>query len=832
MLSKLWRLGHKPALPLAVWLLPHAGVAVALALSLLLAGPVRVNTNLFDILPASHALSSAPGLAEAEKILSDKSGRQVNIFTSSTDFEEAKQGAVRLYETCSTNSAVFESLSLYVDETVMDQFSTYMHEYRYALLNGADQHLLENGGAGEIAADALASIFGAFSLVPLDNLETDPFFLSGRGMNRFLGSSLLSGGDLSLREDVLAAQYEGRWYVMLRGSLTPSGVSITNGDSAVKKIYAACAAIKSDNPDLGFVYSGVPFHSYESSSNAQREISLISTITLIIILILFLAVFRSLLPALSSVLAVGASLLLAAGTTLLVFREIHVLSFVFGTTLIGTCVDYSIHYFIHWKENPALKSGAEVRSHILRGIAMSFVSTEICFAALFLAPFGILKQFAVFSFAGMLSSFLTAVCMYPYLKVNRNRKGASNHQTLGLRFAGEKGKKKRTYLTSISPYSPLRLIFLKRLGLAGILTVSLVLLFVNRDKVRVENNISGLYTMSGTLLESEKIAAKVLDHGSSGWYFIVSGSTAEETLEKEEALRLRLDTEVSREKLGSYLATSLFVPSIQTQQQSYGAAKLLLPLADTQFSYLGFPPETAAAFGADFAAAQGHYVLPGEGLPPYLGELISGLWIGNPAAESAYYSCVLPLHAQDEGVFRAIADEMEGVFFMNKVKDIGAELDGLTRIMLFLFLAAYMVIAIVIRFFYSWRQTFRICSVPFLLVLVTITVLACCNIPLGFFSVTGLALVFGLSLDYMFYITESDNAGEAPGSGGRSLTVSAIGISFATTALSFGALALSGFVPVHVFGLTVFTGLTTAFIAAMLLNGSGSENQRNSGGGQ
>jgi predicted exporter len=808
--------------PLAIWLLPHAGAALALALSLLFAGPVRVNTNLFDILPASHALKSAPdaaGLAEAEKILSGRSGRQITILASSADFAEARRGAIRLYETFANSptglqSSVFEALSLYVDETVMDQFSAYMHEYRYVLLNEADRKLLENGGGGSIAADALAEAFGAFTLAPLDNLGTDPFFLAGRGMNRFLASSLLSNGSLSPREDVLAAHYEGRWYVMLRGTLTPMGVSIINGD--VEKIYAACAAIKSGEPDLSFVCSGVPFHSYESSSRAQREISLISTITLIIILILFLAVFRSPLPALFSILSVGASLLLAAGTTLLVFREIHVLSFVFGTTLIGTCVDYSVHYFIHWKGNPVLKSG--VRAHILRGLTMSFVSTEICFTALFFAPFGILRQFAVFSLAGMLSSFLTVVCLFPYINVPAKNKMKSSWLMLP----------KCMMLGTV----PNR-VLLKRLGLAGILVISLVLLFVNRDKVRVENNISGLYTMSGTLLESEKISAIVLDHGSSGWYFIVSGSTAEETLEREEALCRRLDAEVSRGALGSYLAASLFVPSIQTQQQSYEAAGLLLPLADKQFSYLGFPPEAAAGFSADFAAAQGHYVLPDEGLPPYLRELISSLWIGTAAAEGAYYSCVLPLHTRAEAPFRTIAAELPGVFFMNKVKDIGGELDALTRIMLFIFLAAYGVIAIFIRFFYSFRQTFRICAVPFLLALVTVTVLACCNIPLGFFSVTGLVLVFGLGLDYMFYITESGRAD----AGDRSLTVHAIGLSFATTALSFGALALSGFVPVHIFGLTVFTGLTTAFIAAMLLSGNGAdgsplENQRNSGSGK
>ena len=46
----------------------------------------------------------------------------------------------------------------------------------------------------------------------------------------------------------------------------------------------------------------------------------------------------------------------------------------------------------------------------------------------------------------------------------------------------------------------------------------------------------------------------------------------------------------------------------------------------------------------------------------------------------------------------------------------------------------------------------------------------------------------------------------------------AVALSFITTALSFGALALSSFFPVQVFGLTVFAGITTAFVCAPLLD--------------
>jgi predicted exporter len=763
-----------------IWLAVHAGVAAALGVSLLF-GSVRLNTNLFDILPGSHALKS---VASAEKTLSDRNGRHVSILAGNPDFAEAKRAAAQVYHAFA-DSGAFEYLSLYVDETGIAQCTEYLHEYRYMLLDLETRRLLETGGAQRVAEDALASAFGMFTAVPLDTIETDPFLLANREMQYFLSSTLLTGGALSLREDVLAAQYEGVWYIMLRGSLTPAAVSLTNKDSGVKKIYAACRDATEKNPGMKFIYSGIPFHSYESSSKAQREISLISAITLGIIIALFWYVFRSPLPALVSAGAAGVSILFATAAALLLFRNVHILTFVFGTTLIGTCVDYSIHFFIRWKN-----SGENIEAHIFRGIAMSFGSTVICFAALFLAPFPILKQFAVFSGAGLFSSFLSVMRLYPLLKAE---KGAE--------------KQKKYYRT---PPNRFPRIF-KKAALFLIFIAATAMLFINRDNLRVENDITGLYTMSETLMESERIAAQALNYGSSGRYFIVSGDSAEETLQREEALRERLETEIAQGNLQSYAAASVFVPSIHTQQSNYAAASALLPLASAQFESLGFPASAADLFRRDFSAAGERYVLPDGELPGYLDSLVSNLWIGNPGGTS-YYSCVLPLHTKDEASFQSLTAELEGVVFVNKAKDISTELNDLTRTMLLLFLAAYIGIALLIRRFYSLKHTLRICAVPFLLILVSLAVLACLDIPLGFFSAVGLVLAFGLGLDYMFYLTESENAHDS-----RSLTLLAIGLSFATTALSFGALALSSFAPAHIFGLTAFTGLTAAFISAMLL---------------
>ncbi|MDR0708731.1 MAG: MMPL family transporter, partial [Spirochaetaceae bacterium] len=623
-----------------VWLFFHAGFFAALALSLFFLGPVRINTNLLDILPASGGLKS---VAVADKKLGERTSRQLFVLAGHRDFSRAKEGAESLYAELTGPSAagLFENVSLYIDETISGQLAAYLFNYRYVLLDKEARDLLENGGAHIIAEEALASVYGAFTFIALDNLEQDPFLLAERSMKRFLETTLSTAGSASLRDDVLALQYgasadaEKLWYVLIRASLTPRGAAITNTDSGVRKIYDAAGALAAEDPGLSFVYSGSPFHSYESSSGAQKEISLISTVTLIIIIILFLYVFRSPLPILVSVAAIGLSILSAVTAALLFFREVHVLSFVFGTTLIGTCVDYSIHYFTHWKGNLLIKSGLEIRRFIIKGILLSFISTEVCFIALFFAPFIILKQFAVFSLAGLLSSFLSVSCVYPLIVLPPEKR-----RTLSL-FGGPArtgpGEISRPAKESAPGFFRRGASGLCAALLALVFVVSLLLLALNRDKLRVENDIRGLYTMTETLMESEKIAAGALNTGSSPWYFIVAGSSPEEVLQNEEQLRTRLDAGIQAGNLRSYLASSLFVPSRKTQRLNYEASGNLLPLADAQFALLGFPPQSADAFRREFEAARDRYVFPPDtgadggvsrdgNIPAYLGGIVSNVW--------------------------------------------------------------------------------------------------------------------------------------------------------------------------------------------------------------
>ena len=260
------------------------------------------------------------------------------------------------------------------------------------------------------------------------------------------------------------------------------------------------------------------------------------------------------------------------------------------------------------------------------------------------------------------------------------------------------------------------------------------------------------------------------------------------------------------------------------QEKSRAACKKLLELAVDQLEALGFDEEEAQAYAgkmeADFAASAEDFVLMEKGnVPDFIASAIASAWLGE--IDGKYYSVVLPVKVTDYTNYRSLAKEDKGIYFISKSQDISADLDKLTIMVLKFFVVAYIIMFIMLKFFYSWKQALKIISVPFLIILVVMAIFAAFKINMEFFSVTGLILVFGLGLDYIIYMMENEKRKNADGEAEDNIKVLepfATMVSFVTTIISFGALALSSFKPVH---LSIFIGLFTAYVSSFFYGRSG-----------
>lgn len=793
------------------WAAFHGVIFCALGILFLCGRRFAVNTNLFDILPESSSMKS---LGEADRALSAKTGRQFFILSQGENFENAKLGAEKLCDELNffnaefepqNKNALFEDVSLGASQKDVDEIFDFFYRNRFLLL---DKNFIAKinspDGKNEIAEAALEKAYGGFSMMPMEYISGDPFFLTETALENFIANVSNSGTAMTLQDGVLCAESDGKFFVMIRGTLTNLGASITNRKSGVKKIYECAQKIQSQNPQIEFVFSGVPFHSYKSSSSAQNEIAIISTLSMIAIILLFIFIFKNALPIFCSVAAIALCALTALCATLLLFGQIHILCFVFGTTLIGTCLDYSMHFFVRWKFDSTLQNGIAIRKKLLKGFLLSFASTEICYLVLLFAPFALLKQIAIFSFTGILSSFLTVILLYPKIPpLPKNEIGFDFKQFAIMKKFSNFNRKFQSQILLASHG--------KKIIAAIFIAILFFIAIFYRKNLRIENNLRNFYKVSGKLLDDEILSAEVLNHGSSGWYFIVRGKNQKKLFANEEKFCEKLDAQIASGNLISYTACSKFIPSILSQMESWRTCGNLLESADEQLTLLGFDDdferkEILSQIFSDYEDAQKNLIQIGSEknvLPKYLRQSLSSLYVGEIDGE--YFSAILPMHASDAKIFRTLCAQDENVFFVNKMNDIEYELNRLTKIMLALLGAAFAILILALRFFYPTKTVLKIATIPLVIILTECAVFAAFNIPIGFFSVTGIILVFGLGLDYIIYTVES----------GEKLNTLAVVISFITTELSFGAIALSSFAPVHIFGTAVFAGLFAAVFGAM-----------------
>lgn len=768
-----------------IWLIFHAVVIAGFCAMISVQKKINIDADLFNMLPKPEL---GKALESADEKLTEVTAQNVFILVSNPDFGKAKEVAENVYNQLNGSNR-FKSVSLYQDTSSFGQIIEYINKYKCNLLDSETIDLLNSeGGPESFAQEALSKAYGAFTVTSLENLESDPFMLAEHDILDFLDKLQKSGTKMSLKDEVLASNVDGRWYVMVRGVLSKEGAALASKENAVLQIHQVCDPL--EDGETRFIYSGTPFHSYKSSSNATKEISTISTISMAVVLIILLLIFKRPSPILFSIGSILWCSLMAIIGTLAIFGKMHILTLVFGTSLIGSCIDYSLHYFINWKGNLACHKGYQVRNHLIKGLTLSVFSTIICYFILCFTPFNLLKQMSVFSMIGIISSFLTVICIYPFIKVPQDKRDIKLLKLF---------ETPKWYNRKIVGRTVITLMFVFSIGT----------LIICHKNVKIENDLSRLYKKEGREMSDEIEASKVLQYNPSGW-FIISGSTVEETLQNEEKVTAALKKMNEGKEKGGFVSITSYIPSIEMQKKSRKAVEKLLPLAAEQYEALGYDSSYAKKLTEDFKAGENDFIEIGKNVPEYLESAVSSAWLGE--IDGKYYSVVLPVSVLDYDGYKALADG-ENIFFISKIRSMNADLDRLSDMILKLFVVVYIVLFIILKRFYSLKQTAKIVSVPLLIVLCISAIFTLLGIYFEFFSITGMILVFGLGLDYVIYMIENEKRKDEVQN--ARLEPFAILLSFITSAVSFGALALSKFVPVHMIGLSIFIGLSTAYVSTL-----------------
>jgi len=153
--------------------------------------------------------------------------------------------------------------------------------------------------------------------------------------------------------------------------------------------------------------------------------------------------------------------------------------------------------------------------------------------------------------------------------------------------------------------------------------------------------------------------------------------------------------------------------------------------------------------------------------------------------------------------------ENENIKIFNINSEINEALDKIAKTAIKTALIAYIIIFAFMIILFNKKHAIAIIVIQIISILLNLSVHSIFNLSLNIFSVFALILSIGISIDYCIFFSKSKAKKE--------VTFLAIFLSMITTALSFGTLSFSGFIPVKSFGLFLFIGILVSFLLSPVL---------------
>lgn len=757
------------------------GLLLALILLVVVTLPrLSFDNNILALFPED---GQAPGQTLAEQWRTQQvEGRLILLF-GADDIELARESAVEAARTLA-ESEWFQSASARPDLDTSD-IDAFYREHAPLLLTERHRAQLQAGQGTVLAETALRRLFTDPGSGLAERLQYDPLGTLSAFRQQRQQALRISIDNLGYPY-VQEGESQRRFYLVnavLAGS--PYRLDVQAGAG---EVLDSLAMQVSASTGVELLYTGSLFYTRSGSEQARGEISTVGLGSAIGIVMLLLLVFRSPTLLLLAFLPIATGVMVGLSVTWWVFGSVHVMALVFGASLVGVAIDYSLHFFAKrlWA-GERWQSAAGIRS-LFPPLALGLLTSSAAYLSFLTAGFPGFSQIAVFSATGLFSAFLVVVGVYPWLLAPPPASGLSPAVAAGLqRFI----RFHHTHVLWVR--HPLAMVLI-----AALLITALASWRSNDDIRQMQLPDADLTLMDQRVRNSTGAATELA-------YMLVTAEQPEQLLQQLEVLQVSLDDAVTRGQIGGYQSISQWLPSQQRQQEN----AVLWQQALIDNGVLG-------KLFADIGLADGalsHLMTP-QSLAPLDLRQLSPLLVQMPQApgyfydDNAYYALVSFSAIRDAGVLAQLAERNPAWSWVDPVTRTSELLGHYRYISTVLLVLAYAVVLLVLSTRYGFRGASHVVTPPLLASTLALAVIVLSGQAISVFHMMALLLVLGIGIDYSLFLRE--------GKSGAPDTVLAIALSTLTTVLSFGLLSLSATAAIHNFGLTVLLGICLAFLLAPL----------------
>ena len=652
--------------------------------------------------------------------------------------------------------------------------------HRLVLLTTGDEIALRSRPGSYWIDSALSKLYSPFGGIKPSAWQDDPFGLFGAWMQARAGET-----PVRPRDGRLFVGDGERPYVVMPFTLGAPVFSLRAQDAVMPLLERARQAARAATPQAEVLAAGVILYAAAAGAQAQWEVSVIGAGSMLGIAALIWLTFHSLKPIAWIMLSICVGCLGALSLCWLLFERIHLLTLVFGASLIGGAQDYGSYFLCNrlTAEGQTLDS-RQLLHRLFPALVLALVTTVVGYLALALTPFPGLRQMAVFSALGLIFAWLTVVLWFPALVQSEALKSGPAVKWLSVRLW--------RWPSWHGPW-----LILCGAGLFAVAVFGL-------SRLAVQDDIRLLQTAPRHLLDEQHKLSRLLAAPAPAQFYLVRGPTAEDLLQREEALKPRLDVLVEKQILSGYHAVSNWVPSLRTQaaRRALIEQKLLHEngALETLAQRIGADGQWVGSTRARLLASASP-MTPNEFFETSAGESARHLWLGQV---DGGYASIVALRGVGEvnlPLLRRAGSGLDGVQWVDTVEEISSVLGRYRKYMGWVIALSYFAVYVLLYSRYG-RAAWRVLAPIALASVATLALLGVAGQGLQLFHVLALMLLLGVGVDYGIFF--QDHPGRSDPVGWLAVALSAL-----STLFSFGLLSLSKTPALQAFGLTILIGTVT-----------------------
>ena len=726
---------------------------------LLFFGQWRIESNLLSILP--HSAQQQDFSAAEQALFKSKSQQLIVLIAGDNALKAHNALAMKVHDAANVSVAPLTEPSL---TDITDFYIPFRHNF---LTSSYLEHLDNSQALAQLATKQIIQVANPFVS---ETIATAPRL----NLAEYLQVALSNLTDVEFDQGVAFVNVQGQRYLLSRLQVTLDGLDLNTSVDISAKLQQLFNDIRNVEK-VELIYSGILFHTAESTRQAKTEISTFGVLSLVAVLLLIWSAFRSMLPLWSAVLVLSIASAYGFVAIVLFFQSLHLLTLVFAITLIGVVIDYCFHALVYADRQKNLQQDQK-SNPLTKPLVLGFITTAIGYFILVFSPLSLLSQVAVFMIFGLFGALITVLALLPQLKgFNKITSSAS-----AVAFSQQ----------GVNVFS--NLVRYKKM-IISLLVFSLVSLAVLAP-IKFDDDVRLLNSSPKWLIEQEISVAKALNYHHSQ-RLIIKAKTAQEMLEIQEQV---IDRVLASQANIRVKGINKLLPSIKRQQQHHallakadeqGHFQAVLALSGLDDPINTFKPLTFQDF------LQGPLAAIGESYTAYYDT-------GNGLEYASWLELSqAPLSAEN----LLWLAENPHVSLYDTASDVSDALGQYRQGVLWLLASAFMVVVVILFAKYGLKAGALSAIATIGSALLALTLSQLFSSHLNIFNLLAVLLIIALAIDYVIFYQEH---------GLQVKTFLAISLSALSSAAVFGILVFSATPAVSSFGLTVMIGIVSIFILA------------------